>query len=73
LAHFVDAVLHGLRVFCTRTIEHAFDASNIVLGPLFVWQVNGLRVTSFDQHHWRAVERENKPTHLASLGDQTRV
>lgn len=44
LARFVDAVLHGPRVFCTRTIEHAFDASNMVLGPLSVWQANGLCV-----------------------------
>ena len=44
LAHFVDAVLHGLRVFCARTIEHTFDASNVILGPFFVWQANGLCV-----------------------------
>ena len=35
LAHFIDAVLHSLHVFCTRTIKHAFDAGNVVLGPLF--------------------------------------
>jgi hypothetical protein len=44
LAHFVDAVLHGLRVFCTSTIEHAFDTGNVILGPFFVWQANGLCV-----------------------------
>jgi purine-nucleoside phosphorylase len=32
------------RVFCTRTIERSFDVSNVILGPFFVWQANGLRV-----------------------------
>ena len=47
LANFVDAILHGLRVFCTRTVEHALDTSNVVLGPLFVGQANGLHVGMF--------------------------
>ena len=47
LAYFINAVLHGLRVFCTRTIERALDASNVVLGPLFVRQANGLHMSMF--------------------------
>jgi hypothetical protein len=49
LAHCVDAVLHGLRMFGPRTVEHALDASNVVLGPLFVWEANGLGVVIFHQ------------------------
>jgi hypothetical protein len=34
-------------VFCTRTVEHALDASDAVLGPHFVQQANGLHVGMF--------------------------
>ena len=47
LAHRVDAVLHGLRVLCARTIEHTLDASNVILGPLFVRQANDLHANTF--------------------------
>jgi hypothetical protein len=47
LAHRVDAVLHGLRVLCARTIEDALDASNVVLGPLFIREANDLRASTF--------------------------
>ena len=47
LVHCIDAVLHCLRVFCASTVEHALDASNVVLGPLFVREADGLRVGIF--------------------------
>lgn len=47
MPYFIDTVFHGLGVFCTRTVEHALDASDVVLGPLFVRQANGLHVGMF--------------------------
>ena len=47
LTHCIDAVLHGLRVLCARTVEHTLDASNVILGPLLVREANGLRASIF--------------------------